>query len=75
MPAHAEPEERRHPLRFVWQIDADGRFTLDSEEFAALTGAHAALGRTWDEISAALDLDPEGQMGARSPPATPGAGS
>src|SRR5262245_39419006 len=27
------PMERRQPLRFVWQIDADGRFTLDSEEF------------------------------------------
>ncbi len=61
--APAHPVERRQPLRFVWQIDTDGRFTLDSEEFAALTGAHAALGRTWDEISAALELDPEGQVG------------
>jgi signal transduction histidine kinase len=57
-----ELEERQQPLRFVWQIDADGRFTLDSEEFATLSGAHAALGRTWDDISAALELDPEGQI-------------
>src|SRR2546429_231201 len=37
------PMARRQPLRFVWQIDADGRFTLDSEEFATLAGAHAVL--------------------------------
>jgi len=54
--------ERRQPLRFVWQIDADGRFTLDSDEFAALTGAHAMLGRSWDTLSASLGLDPDGQI-------------
>ena len=32
------PAERRHPLRFVWQMDEDGRFTLDSDEFVALIG-------------------------------------
>src|SRR5262245_56019150 len=42
---------RRQPLRFVWQIDADGRLTLDSEEFATLAGAHAVLGRSWMELS------------------------
>ena len=26
--------ERRSPLRFVWQIDAEGRFTLATDEFA-----------------------------------------
>src|ERR1043166_6625096 len=30
--------DRRHPLRFVWQIDADGQFTLDSDDFLALAG-------------------------------------
>ena len=25
--------ERRHPLRFVWEMDADGRFTIASDEF------------------------------------------
>src|SRR5262245_21343944 len=54
--------ERRQPLRFVGQIDADGRFTLDSDEFAALTGAHAMLGRSWDALSASLGLDPDGQI-------------
>jgi PAS domain S-box-containing protein len=58
----AAPAERRQPLRFVWQIDAAGRFTLDSEEFAALTGAQAVLGRSWEAISASLGLDPDGQI-------------
>jgi PAS domain S-box-containing protein len=53
--------ERRHPLRFVWQIDAEGRFTLGSDEFVAIAGPSTAtvLGRTWAEIAAELDLDPE----------------
>jgi len=53
--------ERRHPLRFVWQIDAEGRFTLGSDEFVAIAGPSTAavLGHTWAEIAAALDLDPE----------------
>ena len=65
LPSAAEPPlqsaERRHPLRFVWQIDAEGRFTLESEEFVALVGpatAHA-LGRPWPEIANELGLDPE----------------
>ena len=56
------PIARRQPLRFVWQIDADGRFTLDSEEFATLTGAHVVLGRTWTELSETLRLDPDGEI-------------
>jgi signal transduction histidine kinase len=56
------PAGRRQPLRFVWQIDADGRFTLDSEEFATLTGAHVVLGRTWTELSETLQLDPDGEI-------------
>ena len=26
---------RRLPLRFMWQMDADGRFSLGSDEFTA----------------------------------------
>jgi len=57
-----KPAERRHPLRFVWQMDEDGRFTLSSDEFIALIGprAAAAIGRPWREIGP--DLDPEGQI-------------
>src|SRR5215813_10236960 len=60
--AASTPMGRRQPLRFVWQIDADGRFALDSEEFATLTGARAVLGRAWTELSRTLGLDPDGEI-------------
>ena len=58
-----EPE-RRHPLRFVWQMDADGRFVVGSDEFVELMGPRttAAFGRLWSEIAAELKLDPENQI-------------
>jgi PAS domain S-box-containing protein len=66
-PATADPvvvspgPERRHPLRFVWQIDTDGRFTLGATEFAEAMGAQtiAQIGRTWNEVAAELGLDPD----------------
>jgi signal transduction histidine kinase/PAS domain-containing protein len=67
-PQAASPAEpivvRRHPLRFVWQMDADGRFVVGSDEFIALVGPKttAAFGRTWSEISAELKLDPDNQI-------------
>ena len=63
--ASAEPvAERRHPLRFVWQMDADGRFVVGSDEFIELTGPQttAAFGRLWGEIADELKLDPEQQV-------------
>ena len=56
--------DRRPPLRFVWQIDADGRFTITSDEFIRLIGPRtaAALGRPWGEIAATLALDPDGHI-------------
>jgi signal transduction histidine kinase len=55
---------RRVPLRFVWQMDAQERLTISSDEFAALTGEAtvAALGRPWEELAAELSLDPAGQI-------------
>jgi PAS domain S-box-containing protein len=60
-PAHAG---RRKPLRFVWQMDAAGRFTLGSDEFKALLGPNtaAALDRPWSEVSQKLSLDPDGHI-------------
>ncbi len=62
--AAAAPSERRHPLRFVWQMDEAGRFTLGSDEFVALIGPRTAavLGRAWQEIATELGLDPEGRI-------------
>lgn len=56
-------ETRKHPLRFVWQIDADGRFTL-GDEFADAMGARTAalIGKPWTEVRGALDLDPENRV-------------
>jgi signal transduction histidine kinase len=59
------PPERRHPLRFVWDMDADGRFTIASDEFLQLIGARAAfLGRQWRDIAAELKLDPDDRVAA-----------
>jgi PAS domain S-box-containing protein len=58
------PAERHHPLRFVWQMDEDGRFTLGSDEFITLSGPSTASanGRPWQEVAEQLRLDPEGQV-------------
>lgn len=56
--------ERRYPLRFVWQTDAEERFTFGAADFVELLGPSAAtvLGRPWSEIAAALALDPDGRV-------------
>jgi len=56
--------ERRHPLRFVWQIDAESNFSIGSEEFINLVGAQTAakLARPWGELNADLQVDPDGQI-------------
>ena len=63
--ARGRPQvEHRHPLRFVWEMDEHGRFTLGSEEFIELMGAPTAtaMGMSWSDLAAALALDPEGQV-------------
>src|SRR5205807_2185261 len=49
---------------FVWQMDANGRFTLGSDEFTEVIGPHVAiaLGRPWNEVNDELALDPEGRV-------------
>jgi PAS domain S-box-containing protein len=56
------PQPRQHPLRFMWQMDADGRFSLGSDAFTRLIGVHAAagFGRPWQEVAEVFGLDPEG---------------
>ncbi|HET7888183.1 MAG TPA: PAS domain S-box protein [Bradyrhizobium sp.] len=56
------PTSRRHPMRFMWQMDADGRFSLGSDAFTRLIGVHTAagFGRPWTEIADVFGLDPEG---------------
>jgi len=65
-PWHDEspPPPRSIPLRFMWQMDADGRFSLGSDEFNHLIGSctAAGFGRLWRDIAAAFALDPEGRV-------------
>src|SRR5262249_21779134 len=68
-PAAAAPppaSEAGQPLRFVWQIDEAGRFTVTSDAFMDLLGAGlaATLGRPWTEVAAEFGLDPDGRLAA-----------
>jgi PAS domain S-box-containing protein len=56
------PQLRAHLMRFMWQMDADGRFSLGSDSFTRLIGVHTAagFGRPWQEIADVFGLDPEG---------------
>jgi PAS domain S-box-containing protein len=62
--ADQQPADLRHPLRFVWQLDAELHFTITAAEFIALVGPSttAVLGRPWPEIAATLGLDPDEQI-------------
>jgi PAS domain S-box-containing protein len=62
----AEDRPRRFPFRFVWQMDADTRLTLGTDELVHLLGPQAAAvrERPWAEIAAALKLDPQGEVAA-----------
>ncbi len=63
-PAPSPVPKPRHPLRFVWQMDAEDRFTITSDDFTALAGprVRAVLGRPWGEIARELGIDPEGRV-------------
>jgi PAS domain S-box-containing protein len=58
------PRMRRHPLRFMWRMDAEGRFSLGSDDFTRVIGMRTAagFGRLWNEITEVFGLDPEGRV-------------
>jgi PAS domain S-box-containing protein len=62
--AFAGQPVRRLPLRFTWQMDREGRFTLGTDEFTGLIGPRttAAFGRPWREIAETFGFDPTGRM-------------
>ncbi|AWI56055.1 PAS domain S-box protein [Sinorhizobium fredii] len=53
-------------VRFVWKIDAQGRFSEISEEFAAAVGPKSAdvVGLTFVELAARYELDPDDKINA-----------
>ena len=64
-PAIAADEHRSaSPVRFVWRTDAEGKFSHISPEFANSVGAEAAdiVGRSFEEVADALQLDPKGEI-------------
>ncbi|MBB3656308.1 PAS domain S-box-containing protein [Rhizobium sp. BK650] len=50
--------------RFVWKIDAQGRFSEVSHEFAEAVGPHASdiIGSAFSDVAALFNLDPEGKL-------------
>ncbi len=50
--------------RFVWKIDAEGRFSEISREFAEAVGPHATniAGVAFTDIAALFNLDPDGKI-------------
>ncbi|MGO8912973.1 MAG: PAS domain-containing protein [Bradyrhizobium sp.] len=65
-PWFGEPSShpRRYPLRFMWQMDTDGRFSISRDEFTHLVGVRTAagFGRLWSEIAETFGLDPDGRV-------------
>ncbi|MDZ7928431.1 MAG: ATP-binding protein [Agrobacterium sp.] len=73
IPAAVEPSDEPRPFvfnagarasRFVWKIDAEGRFSSISHEFAEAVGAKAAAveGMSFADVAALFNLDPEGKI-------------
>jgi PAS domain S-box-containing protein len=65
--APARPQtsaERRHPMRFVWTIDPDNRFSIEPGDFIDLIGPGIAaeLNRPWMSIASDLALDAQGAV-------------
>jgi PAS domain S-box-containing protein len=58
-------EHGRRATRFVWKIDAEGRFSEVSSEFAQAVGPRAAdiNGVAFSDLAALFNLDPEGKIG------------
>ncbi|MDZ7601363.1 MAG: PAS domain S-box protein, partial [Hoeflea sp.] len=49
------------PVRFVWKISRDGKFSDVSPEFAAAVGPHSAdiVGRSFPDLARVFNLDPD----------------
>ncbi len=67
----APPDQRTEipvnkPLRFVWLVDAEQNFWVESDDFIRLIGPQTAalLGKPWAQIADALALDPQGRVAA-----------
>ena len=62
-PAFA-PALEAEPVRFVWQIDEEGRFSSLSPDFAATVGPHSAdvVGRAFTDVAQVYGFDETGEV-------------
>ncbi len=53
-----------HAVKFVWQMDAERRFTMLSPELAEVIGGTVTnlVGRSWSEVAAELGFDGDGRI-------------
>jgi PAS domain S-box-containing protein len=63
-PDEPSPTPPEHPLRFLWRMNAEGRFSLDPSEFTRLIGARTAarFERLMSDIAGLSGLDPDGRF-------------
>jgi PAS domain S-box-containing protein len=63
-PDEPAPDPPLHPLRFLWRMNAEGRFSLDAGEFTRLIGARSAarFERLMSDIAGWSGLDPDGRF-------------
>ncbi|TNM66034.1 ATP-binding protein [Aliirhizobium smilacinae] len=63
-PVVTQPVRPLRTVRFVWKIDASGRFSEVSKEFAEAVGPHAAdiSGMAFSDLAALFNLDPDGKI-------------
>ncbi len=64
--AAPRPEAPPGPVRFIWHMDAETRFTDVSPDLARAVGAEAGdiVGRTWEEVARQFVEDPDGVVAA-----------
>lgn len=57
----------KEDVRFAWSIDSDGVFRTVSPELGRTVGPNSAniLGRSWQDVSLELGLDPDGEVAAK----------
>ena len=63
-PSQQRPDLPTGPVRFVWRTDAEGAFSAVSDDFARAVGNEAAdvIGRRFNDVAAAFQLDPQGEI-------------
>jgi PAS domain S-box-containing protein len=64
VPEPFEFDRMARPVRFVWKLNADGRFAEVSQEFAKAVGPHSGdiVGQSFRDLASLFKLDPGGEI-------------